>query len=56
MSDRVQKNVWNGYKKPTKNRRVVQRTNRLSGDSYETVKTRKKMPAKVPPFNAVSTQ
>lgn len=48
------KNVWDGYKKPSKNRRAVQLEKRLSGDSYETVKTKKAMPAKVPPLNAVS--
>lgn len=54
MSDYVQKNVWNGYKKPTRNRRVLQREKRLSGNSYQTVKTRKEKPAKVPPSNVVS--
>lgn len=54
MSENIQKNVWSGYKKPSKNKRVLERKKRLSGDSHETTKTKKIKPAKVPPLNTVS--
>ena len=54
MSGNQDKNVWTGYKKPKGDRRSHERSKRLSGKEYKTLKTRKKVPAKVPPFNAVS--
>ncbi len=54
MSENQEKNVWSGYKTPKGNRRKHEHSKRLSGKEYETLKTRKKIPAKVPPFNAVS--